>query len=212
MKDNGSIQLLLWALVAAAGYFLGNIHTGIIISRVIAKEDVRNQGSGNAGTTNMFRMLGMKASLLTLVGDMLKAVLAGLLGLWILGEYGALAGGIACVVGHNWPVVFKFKGGKGIAATAGTMMISEPIVALILFPLSLIAIRMIGIVSIVSLAAVSLAVVMTFIMKWGSWPHIAYIIALWALAVFSHRSNIKRLFEGTEKDRRLDFGKGKKSV
>lgn len=203
------MQVVLWVAVGLVGYFLGNIHTGIIISRAIAKEDVRSQGSGNAGTTNMFRMLGMKASLLTLLGDMIKAILASLAGLWALGEYGALLGGICCVVGHNWPVIFKFRGGKGIAATAGTLMITEPIVFLILFPLSLIFIRVIGVVSIVSLGAVTLAVVITFVTKWGDWPHIAYILALWALAVFSHRANIKRLIDGTEWSRKLNFGKEK---
>jgi glycerol-3-phosphate acyltransferase PlsY len=204
------IGVLPWVFVGVAGYFLGNIHTGIIISRLIAKQDVRDQGSGNAGTTNMFRMLGMKASLLTLLGDMLKAILAGLIGLFVLGEYGALLGGAACVVGHNWPVLLGFRGGKGIAATAGTLLISEPIVFLIMFPLALLFIGIIKVVSIVSIVAVSLCVVLTFVTRWGDWPHIAYIVALWAMAIFSHRSNIKRLMDGTEFERKLDFSKGKK--
>ncbi len=204
-----SVEILKWVFVGLAGYFLGNFHTGILISKAIAHQDVRSQGSGNAGTTNMFRMLGMKASLLTLVGDMLKAVLASLIGLWLLGEYGALLGGALCTAGHNWPVLLKFKGGKGIACTAGTLLVTEPIVALILLPLSLVAIRIIGIVSVVSIGAVSIALAMTFVMKWGNWPYIVYIVALWAMAIFSHRANIKRLIAGTEKNNRLNFSKEK---
>jgi glycerol-3-phosphate acyltransferase PlsY len=152
-------------------------------------------------------MLGMKFSLLTLLGDMFKAATASLLGLWLLGEYGALLGGAAAVAGHNWPAALKFQGGKGIAATAGTLLISQPIVALILLPLSLLAIRLIGIVSVVSMGAVTLALIMTCAMKWGDWPYIAYITLLWAMAIFSHRANIRRLIDGTEKNNRLDFRK-----
>lgn len=206
----GPMEIVLWIVVGLAGYFLGNIHTSIIVSRIIAKEDVRTQGSGNAGTTNIVRMLGLRAGFITLAGDMLKAVLASLIGLWLLGEYGSLLGGIACVAGHNWPVVFKFKGGKGIAATAGTLLVTEPIVFLILFPLSLLFIRLIRVVSIVSLCAVSCAVAITCALKWGDWPHIAFIFALWGLTLFSHRANIRRLIDGTEMDRKLDFSKKKK--
>ncbi len=201
-------NLFPWLAVGLIGYLLGNIHASVILSRAIAKRDVRGQGSGNPGTTNVFRMMGMKFSFITLAGDMLKAVLASLLGLWLLGEYGALLGGAMAVAGHNWPLVLKFKGGKGIAATAGTLLVCEPVVALILLPLALAAIRVIGIVSIVSMGAVSIALIMTFVMKWGDWPYIAYIIALWAMAIFSHRANIGRLIDGTEKNNRLNFRKG----
>lgn len=200
---------MIWKyiLVGVIGYLLGNISTGVIISRLIAKEDVRKQGSGNAGTTNMFRMLGMKASLLTMVGDMLKAVLASLIGIWVAGEVGGLVGGLLAVAGHNWPVFLGFKGGKGIAATAGTMFVNQPILALILVPLAILSIRIIGIVSVVSLCGVTLYMVLTLIFSWGNWPMCVFAVLLWAMAFYSHRANIVRILNGTEKNNRLNFKK-----
>lgn len=213
METAVGLEIAKWILTILVGYFLGNISFGVILSNLIAKQDVRSQGSGSTGTTNMFRMLGMKASLMTLVGDLIKALLASLVGRLLLGDLGSLAGGLMAVAGHNWPIIYRFKGGKGIAATAGAILGNQPLFAIILLPLALVSIRLIGIVSIVSLGAVSVYTIGIFIthfaLGWYEWPTLIFAVLLLFMAFFSHRSNIKRLMDGTEKNNRLDFSKGK---
>ena len=103
-----------YAVIVVAGYLLGNISMGLIVSERYHM-DIREHGSGNAGTTNVLRTLGWLPSVLTLVGDVLKSFLACLLGKWLAGEPGLLVGGFMAVVGHNWPVFSGFRGGKGMA-------------------------------------------------------------------------------------------------
>lgn len=201
------MEIVKWILVAILGYGLGNISTGVIISRLVAKQDVRSQGSGGTGTTNMFRLLGMKASLLTMVGDMLKAIAASLIGKLLCGDVGGLLGGVLAVAGHNWPVVLGFRGGKGIAATAGALIVNQPWLALVLVPLALVGIRLIGIVSLVSLGGITVYLILTFIFYWGNWPFCLFALLLWGMAFYSHRANIKRILDGTEKNNRLNFSK-----
>ena len=108
-----------WILVLVVSYLLGCFQTGVAISRY-NNVDIRSKGSKSTGTTNVFRVMGAKASLLTFVGDILKGVLSCLLGLWLLGNAGASMAGIAVVVGHMFPVFSKFRGGKGVATSLGS--------------------------------------------------------------------------------------------
>ena len=101
---------LKWILVLLLSYLLGCFQTGVIISRT-KNVDIRSKGSKSTGTTNVFRVLGAKASLLTFVGDILKGVLACLLGMWLLGNAGASMAGLAVIVGHMFPVFSRFRGG-----------------------------------------------------------------------------------------------------
>ena len=107
-----------YAVTVVVGYLLGNISMGLIVSERYHM-DIRNYGSGNAGTTNVLRTLGWLPSVLTLVGDVLKSFLASMLGNWLVGAPGLLVGGFMAVVGHNWPVFSGFRGGKGMAASLG---------------------------------------------------------------------------------------------
>ena len=111
---------MIWryAVIAVAGYLLGNISMGIIVASRY-KMDIRNYGSGNAGTTNVLRTLGWLPSAATLVGDALKSFAAASLGWWLAGDPGLLVGGLCAVVGHNWPVFNGFRGGKGMACALG---------------------------------------------------------------------------------------------
>ena len=200
---------LKWILVLLLSYLLGCFQTGVIISRT-KNVDIRSKGSKSTGTTNVFRVLGAKASLLTFVGDILKGVLSCLLGMWLLGNAGASMAGLAVITGHMFPVFSRFRGGKGVATSLGTSLVMNPALGLILLAVSAVGIAITRIVSIFSLLSlVAFAVVNSFLCG-GDGFEIAYSIAAAALVVFAHRSNIQRILSGTEN--RLDFSRGKRNL
>lgn len=196
---------LKYSLAAVIAYLLGNISTGVIISRLFSHTDIRKYGSGNAGATNMLRTLGWAPSLLTLAGDALKAVAAALIGGWLAGEIGTMISGVCVILGHNWPVFFGFKGGKGIAASWGFIIATDPLAALILFVLEIAVIAFTRYVSVGSIMSGILYPIITIVHHWGNPPRIITSLILGALAIFSHRANIARLIAHSEN--RLDFGK-----
>lgn len=176
-------------------YFIGNISPAIIIGKMMLGIDIRSKGSGNAGATNTLRVLGKKAAFATLVIDVLKGVAAVLLGRYIGGQYLAMACGMAVFIGHIWPMIFGFRGGKGIATAFGTIVTLEPLLGLIY--------AMIGLSTVAISKKVSVGSLVTSIL----FPVIAYFFdpkyLLWAIAmaviiIFKHRMNIKRLFKGEE--------------
>ena len=190
-------------LCLGLGYLFGCFSTGYIIGKM-KKVDIRNYGSGNSGTTNALRTLGAKAGVITLVGDMLKAILPILLirYLFFIGvsyvQLLTLYAGLGVVLGHNYPFWLKFKGGKGIAATSGVMVAFDPWIVPVGLPLFVISVALTRYVSVGSLL---LAVL------FPAWVYIFYpkelhmlIVALifMALAFIKHRSNIKRIINGTE--------------
>jgi len=182
-------------LLIAFSYFLGNFSTSLTISKLWANIDIRKYGSGNAGATNVVRTLGLKAGIITFVGDALKGVIA----VWIAkqagGENVALLSGIAVVIGHNWPILFGFKGGKGISTTIGA--------ALSIYPLGTLICILVGVLIIIktryiSLAAIIAICIFPILMLFIGVKYFLFGLVLAAMAVFRHRSNIKRLLEGTE--------------
>ena len=200
------MTVLKWFLVLVVSYLLGCIQTGVIISGA-QHVDIRAHGSKSTGTTNVFRVLGAKASLVTFVGDVLKGVLACLLGLWLLGNTGASLAGIAVVLGHMYPVFYKFKGGKGVATSLGTSLVLNPLLGLILLAVSAVGIAITHVVSIFSIVSlVAFGLINPFLCK-GDVAEIIYSIVLALLVVWAHRTNIKRLLSGTEN--KLDFSRKK---
>ena len=198
------MTVLKWILVLVVSYLLGCIQTGVIISGA-QHVDIRAHGSKSTGTTNVFRVLGAKASLVTFVGDVLKGVLACLLGLWLLGNTGASLAGIAVVLGHMYPVFYKFKGGKGVATSLGTSLVLNPLLGLILLAVSAVGIAITHVVSIFSIVSlVAFGLINPFLCK-GDVAEIIYSIVLALLVVWAHRTNIKRLLSGTENKR--DFSR-----
>lgn len=195
-----------WIIVVVVSYLLGCFQTGVVISRA-QNVDIRAQGSKSTGTTNMFRVMGAKASLFTFVGDCLKGVLSCLLGLWLLGNAGASIAGIAAVVGHMYPIFSKFKGGKGVATSLGTSLVLNPVLGLILLAISAVGIAITRVVSIFSIVSlVAFAVINPFLCK-GDVFEIIYSVVLALLVVWAHRSNIQRMINGTEINNRLDFSR-----
>ena len=185
-------------LAIIEGYLLGSLSISICVSKLLGA-DVRQKGSGNAGATNMARVYGIWAGLLTLSGDMLKALLAMYIGKLLLGEPGIAYAGIGCMVGHCWPVFHGFRGGKGISAGAMVaLMVDWRIFALIIVIFAIVAVTS----KKVSAASVSASVMLSVLALLFSVQTPKLILALCstAIAVYRHKENIKRLINGTEPD------------
>lgn len=198
-------------LTVLIGYLLGSISTGVLISKAFAKTDIRTQGSGNAGTTNMLRILGRKMALFTFVGDMLKGIIAVFIGKWLVGgDLGGLLGVVGAVLGHYYPLYFGFKGGKGIATSFGSLLFVFPVHALLAFTVFIILVAATHYVSVGSVAAAITLPLLVIITRFEQ-PALWIITAcIGASVVWRHRANIKRLMNHTES--KLDFSKlkGKK--
>lgn len=122
--------LLGWLLLS---YFFGGLNFAIILSKALYHDDIRNHGSGNAGFTNMKRTFGMKVAAFVILGDIMKTVVSVLVGMILFGIDGATLAGLACILGHCFPCLYKFKGGKGVAALAAMLLVLDPLTFLILF-------------------------------------------------------------------------------
>ena len=183
-------------------YLLGSINFAVIISSKTYKDDVREHGSGNAGMTNMLRTYGKKAAALTLGGDALKAILACLVGYFMLGLNGAYIAGFFCILGHMFPVFFKFKGGKGVVTTAASMLMCNPIVFLILLILFVLIVYIWRYISLASIMCVLLYPVVLngvdTVLIGGSRAYIIFTVLTTILVVLKHKDNLKRLLDGTE--------------
>ncbi|NLO10642.1 MAG: glycerol-3-phosphate 1-O-acyltransferase PlsY [Clostridiales bacterium] len=185
------------------GYIFGCFSTGFFIGK-IKKVDIRQYGSKSSGTTNALRTLGPKAGILTLLGDMLKAIIAIVLVRFVLFsdiEYVKLLSlytGLGVVIGHNYPVWLKFQGGKGIAATAGAIVAIDPWIIPFGLPIFVISVALTRYVSVGSLMLAILFPTWIAIRNPGQLHMLIIALAYTALAFIKHRSNIKRLFNGTE--------------
>ena len=196
---------LRYAIVVVVAYLLGNISAGKLVAKYIGHVDISKVGSGNAGTTNVLRTLGWVPSVLTLVGDILKAVIAAVLGKAIAGETGMYITGVAVMVGHIWPVLYNFKGGKGIAAAFGFIIFTDPLIAAILFAIQVLVIVVTRYMSLASVLSCVLYPTFMVIFHAGNTLNIVCAIIMGALSLFAHRSNIMRLINKNEN--RLDFRK-----
>ena len=206
-----------YIVVILAAYLLGSISFSVIISKKMAGFDVREKGSGNAGSTNVLRTVGKKAAIITLLCDVLKGVVAVLIAFIIgniIGENIDKAlliqlAGFFVILGHTFPIFFGFKGGKGIATALGVLLITNWNIGLICLAFALI---IMAITRMVSLGSISAAILFPVLVLFTA--HNAYIadggyfifsLILAALVIFNHRSNIKRLIEG--KENKLSFKK-----
>jgi len=197
------------------GYMFGCIQTAYITGKRKANVDIRELGSGNAGTTNITRVFGLKTGILVLFIDILKAMAAFLLCRQIFAFTGTdqmLLGfyaGLGVVLGHNFPFFLKFKGGRGIASSLGVMFCADWRAGLII---AAIGVALIAATRFVSLGSVvMLALLPIFMLILGKGPEVAVLaLILSALAIFQHRGNIKRLLDGTE--RKINFKKKEETV
>lgn len=191
-----------------ASYLIGSIPTGFILSRATGV-DIRKAGSGNIGATNVTRLLGKKLGILTLLGDLLKAVVP-MLGTYLylvhsgtnispadLDTAVTLCGG-AAFLGHLFPVYLKFKGGKGVATALGVFLVLEPLAVLISLCLFLVVVYLTGFVSVGSLLVSALMTLWIWLL--GGPPNHVFLAFFIALLIWiKHYDNITRLLAGTEK-------------
>ena len=196
------------AVMAIIAYLIGSINFSVIFSKKMAGFDVREKGSWNAGTTNMLRSVGKKAAVITLICDILKGVVAILIALFIgkiIGSANTSAlvqtAGIAVILGHTFPIFFKFKGGKGVATSLGVLIMSNWQIGLICLVFALILIALTQMVSVGSIAAAVLYPVLTLFIPQNyiaEGNYLIYSILLAVLIIFNHRENVKRLLNGNE--------------
>jgi len=190
------LKLILGAVI---GYLLGSLNIAIIVGKIYGVE-IRGQGSKNAGLTNSLRVLGKKAALFTLLGDLLKGITACVIGNLVAGEAGLLFAGFMSIIGHNWPIYFNFKGGKGVLTSFAVLVMMDYRLAIIVL---LIFIIVVALTKYVSLGSIIAAVFVPLIAITGllgnkSNEFILITILFALLIVLRHYPNIKRLLNGTE--------------
>lgn len=204
------VEPIGYAATAIAAYFLGSIPTGFLAGKAKGI-DVRKTGSGNIGATNVTRALGKKIGLVVLIVDALKGFLAcrltPMIAMQLAGmdpaaddpihERFAVIGGVCAILGHNYTFWLKFKGGKGIATTAGALLALMPVVGLICIATWLVFLALSRFVSIASIAAAVAVPVSAWAMDRSNLM-IGVALVLGTLAIFKHRDNIRRLIAGTE--------------
>ena len=204
-------------LTVLAGYLLGNLNGAVCISRLLGKQDVREQGSGNAGLTNFLRMYSPTKALLVIGIDALKAVIACLLGKLLLAPYGygqegLMIGGLAVSLGHDFPALLGFHGGKGVLSGVTVALLADwrcGLLALVVFAVCLWLTRYVSLSSILG----ALSFVVAFAVLYWQKPFVVAVgIILGLLIVFMHRSNIARLLSGTEKKATFSKFRKNKSV
>ncbi len=186
-------------LAAVCCYLIGNIQTSLILSRLLFRDDVRQYGSKNAGATNMLRVFGWKYGIATFAGDLVKAVLAVFVGKWIAGlPYGRYIGALFVVIGHCWPLLFGFKGGKGVACSLGIGYVLFPLGGVIVSVFCACMFLAFRIVSLMYLSGFVLYIVLLFLFHYDP-VGIVVISLITAIVFFRHRSNIIRLIRKEEK-------------
>lgn len=197
------------------GYLLGNLNGSVCISYLTQDEDVRSHGSGNAGLTNFFRSYGGKATFLVAVADGGKTVVACLAGGLMLApfgmeQFGRVLGGVAVTLGHDFPVLLGFRGGKGILCGIFALLVIDWRIALVVFGLFAVAYAATGYVSLGSIVGAVTYIVGFAVVYPHDVPVMAGGVFLGVLAIIMHRKNIVRLLRGEESKVYL-FGKGRKS-
>ena len=209
--------MALYIIMALIAYAIGSINFSVIFSRKFAGFDIRDKGSGNAGSTNMLRSVGKKAAAITLVCDILKGIVPIVIA-YILGRIwkdtnGALLVQIAAicvVIGHTYPIFFEFKGGKGVATSLGVLICINWQIGLLCLVFALVIMAVTRMVSAGSVTAAILYPVLTlfnvgekFFIVSGNYFVFSIILAV--IVIFNHRENIKRILEG--KENKLSFKK-----
>ena len=189
---------LMYIIIFILCYLFGNFNAAYIYGKLTKKTDIRQHGSGNAGTTNAMRVMGIKAGLIVFILDFLKGLAAVFIaGILSDGEYAQAIAALAVIIGHNWPMFLKFKGGKGIATLIGAYTIIAPIPLLIALVIAFIIIYFTKWVSLASLCGIYSIVVMLIITQGLSINSILTLIIA-AISTFQHRQNIKRIIKGQE--------------
>ena len=192
-------SLLLVLVYVLIPYLLGSINTAILVSKHFYHDDIRNYGSGNAGFTNVMRTYGKKAALITFAGDILKTLLAVLIGWSVFGYLTAYIAGFACFIGHIFPVFYNFKGGKGVLCMAAIMLMLDWRIfgtLVVVFVGIVMATKYISAGSVI--CAMMFPLMLNRMNDTGIYMIEFVAIAIAVIVVIKHRTNLKRIFNGTE--------------
>lgn len=215
--------MVITAIVTVlAAYFLGSINFAVIFAKAFLKKDVRNLGSGNAGTTNVMRTAGFLPGALTFICDALKGFVAVFIGktvfdyilttsgdVWAQPIYGAYICGVACMLGHVFPVFFQFKGGKGVATSVGIFAVCSPIAIIIglsVFAVCLVVSKLVSLSSLTATLTVVVCSAVFYDTSAALLPQILLSCVMGIIVILKHKENIKRIISGTESK----IGKGRK--
>jgi glycerol-3-phosphate acyltransferase PlsY len=200
-----------YIIMAIIAYCIGSVNFSVLISRKMAGFDVREKGSGNAGSTNVLREVGIKAAVITLICDILKGVIAIFIAL-VIGKIvkdtdKALLvqlAGIFVILGHTFPIFFEFRGGKGVATALGILLISNWKIGLICLVFALVIMAISRMVSMGAIGAAILFPVLTlfinenFIVEASGLKYFIFSLILALIVIFNHRENLGRILNGTE--------------
>jgi len=190
------MELFICIMLILLSYLMGNISPSIILGKMKGI-DIKSEGSGNAGTTNALRVLGAKAGLITFSMDILKGFIPVFLATIFSTFYCAGICVIAVIFGHIWPVIYKFKGGKGVATAIGATLAINPLLTLVVTAISMGMVAISKKVSVGSLTAAIIYPVATYIFMKDFMP---FAVLLCLTIIIKHRENIKRLINGEEKN------------
>ena len=207
-----------YIIIGVIAYLIGSINFSVILSKKMAGFDVREKGSGNAGSTNVLRAVGLKAAIITLICDILKGIvailIATLVGNIVRDVDKALLvqiAGILVIIGHTFPVFFEFRGGKGVATSLGVLLITNWKIGLICLVFGVVIIAITRMVSVGSIGAAILFPILTlfitenYIVQAVGLKYLIYSFIIAMIVIFNHRENLKRILDGTEN--RISFSK-----
>jgi glycerol-3-phosphate acyltransferase PlsY len=190
-------------LIIVIAYLLGSIPSGVWVGKLFFKIDIREHGSGNMGTTNTFRVLGVKAGTIVMILDIAKGTIAALLPVWLGLELHPMITGIFAVLGHVYPIFAGFKGGKAVATTAGIALGAQPLFVVILIGLWAGILYLSSMVSLASIITLVVAAAASLFI--GDWIFAVIVWIAMIIIVVRHRSNIERIRKGEEN--RVPFGR-----
>ena len=190
---------ILLIISCVIGYLLGSLSGGIIISRLAGGPDLHTVGSKSTGASNVQRTMGWKYGIMTFLFDAVKGLLACAVAEWLTGIHmAALLAGLCCVIGHNWPVFFRFQGGKGVATTGAVMLYCFPLPALACIALTVAVIAAFRYISVGSMLLVVAFFILSFFFSSGNACVMIWAAILMVMCVARHHANIGRLIRGTE--------------
>ena len=188
-----------YILIGIISYFIGNISFAYILGKIFGKKDVRDYGSGSAGATNALRVFGKKIGAMVFLGDVLKGIIAVTIGRMFAGQTGAYIAGALVIIGHNWPVLLNFKGGKGVATTIGVMVFVNfflTSVCVVIGVLIIIFTRTVSLGSIFGMASAPIVAVL-FARPFDG-ELLVFCLFIAGMSIYRHKDNIKRLKNGSE--------------
>ena len=192
------MNVLAYIAIAVISYLLGSISSGLLVSKALHGPNLREVGSKNTGASNALRSMGLGGGFATFVGDIIKALAACLIGKAWMGMPGVMVAGIFVIFGHNWPVFFQFKGGKGVSSMTAIMLVSFWWQAIICYVVTIAVIALTRFISLGSMVMVTLFAILVAVTNWGNWTAILWAVFLAAVCIWRHRANVGRLLHGTE--------------